>query len=68
MKHVIITYRSGRQIEFEAEELFYKTEWGWLNEIGYYPKGKSRKKWHPIGGRRDDRNDYTGTKVVITEI
>lgn len=69
MKQVTITYPSrNRSITFTADELFYKTEWGWLEEIGYLPKGKNRKKWYPIGGKHDDRNDYSDTKVEIKEV
>ena len=67
MKHVRITYKTGGQITFDAKELFYKTEWGWLREIGYIPAGKNRRKWFPIGGRRDSNNDYSGTLVQIVD-
>lgn len=68
MKHITITYKTGKQISFDAKEIFYKVEWGWLREIGFVPVGKNRKKWFPIGGRRDSNNDYTGTNVLIEEI
>ena len=68
MLKVDITYADGRQIEFITENVFYKTEFGWLKEIGYFPEGKNRKKWFPVGGKRDNNNDWTGTKLVITEI
>lgn len=68
MKKVTITYLTGRAINFTANELFYKTEFGWLQEIGYLPEGKGRRKWFPIGGRRDSNNDYTGTIVNIEEV
>ena len=68
MKKVTITYPTGRAVNFTANELFYKTEFGWLQEIGYLPEGKGRRKWFPIGGRRDANNDYTGTIVNIEEV
>lgn len=68
MKQVTITYKNGRKIAFTAKELFYKTEFGWMREIGYYPEGKNRRKWLPIGGRRDDNNDYSNTIVEIKEV
>ncbi len=68
MKKVIITYSNGRTVQFLTNEVLYKTEFGWLQEIGYLPEGKNRKKWFPIGGRRDANNDYTGTIVNIEEV
>lgn len=68
MKQVTIIYPSGRKVAFTAKELFYKTEFGWLREIGYYPEGKTRKKWFPIGGRRDNNNDYSKTILEIKEV
>lgn len=67
MKKVNITYKNGTKITFTADQLFYKTEW-WMQEIGYLPAGKSRKKWFPVGGRHDDNNDYTETLVEIEEV
>ena len=70
MKKVTITYPRGnyKNTTFTAKELFYKTEFGWLREIGYCPEGKNRKKWFPIGGRCDDNNDYSDTIVEIKEV
>lgn len=68
MKHVRITYSNGHTYEFTANELFYKTIWGWCTEIGYCPNGKSRKKWYPIGGKRDDNNDFSDVVVEINDI
>ena len=67
MKNITIEYKTGCKREFTADQVFYKTQWGWLYMIGYTPNGKTRKKWIPIGGKRDENNDYTGTKVTITE-
>lgn len=68
MKKVIITYATRRTVTFIAKDVFYKTEFGWLQEIGYLPEGKGRRKWFPIGGRRDENNDYSATKVEIMEV
>lgn len=67
MINVVIQYKTGAKIEFTTDRVFYKTEWGWLNEIGYLPAGKKRKTWLPIGGKRDESNDYSETMVTITE-
>lgn len=68
MKRVTITYKSKRTVTFVAKDVFYKTEFGWLSEIGYLPEGKNRKKWFPIGGRRDENNDYSNTELKIEEV
>ena len=68
MVKVKITYKGGRSVEFTTKDIFYHTVWGWLREIGYIPEGTNRKRWYPIGGYRDDNNDYRGTEVVITNI
>ena len=67
MKEVTITYKNGTRIAFKTDRVEYKTEFGWLKEIGYKKAGKNRNTWLPIGGRRDDNNDYTGTTVEIKE-
>lgn len=68
MKKVTIEYKTGRKREFTTDQVFYKTQWGWLYEIGYYQEGAKRKTWLPIGGKRDENNDYSGIKVTITEV
>ena len=67
MVNVTIQYTNGRTITFTAKEVFYKTEFGWLQEIGYLPARKNRRKWFPIGGKRDDNNDYSGTILTVKE-
>lgn len=66
MIKVSIKYATGATISFTTTEVFYKTTYGWMREIGYLPIGKKRKTWYPIGGRHDDNNDYTNTIVTIT--
>ena len=67
MKRVVIEYKDSK-VEFKAKEVFYKTEFGWLKEIGYLPEGKRQRKWYPIGGYRDENNDYTAVQLTIEEV
>ena len=65
MQKAIIT-RNGIKAEYIASEFFGKVENG-ITFLGFYPEGKKRRTWIPVGGNIDDNNDYTGTKVAFIE-
>ena len=67
---ITINYKGAQafrgSISFEAEQVFYKTAYGY-KEIGFLPEGSKRKVWYPIAGKLDETNDYSETEVIIED-